>query len=127
MQEPAVRHGKGGKGMRIEFSEIKSTSRSVDVECVLDQDESGEVLGIEILDAGLAVGLPGRLRITDARGEFPVRVSYDAEADALYITLRSARSKRQELGDANMVVGPRGELQAIELALHSRQQGNSNT
>lgn len=67
-------------------------SRSVQVECVMDQTDFGDVVGIEIL--------PFRAQLTGGRLEGPqsagaVRWSYDAEDDALWVHVMKGRSQVQ--------------------------------
>jgi uncharacterized protein YuzE len=67
-------------------------ARSVPIECVIDQSDFGDVVGIEIL--------PFRAQLTGGRLECPqsagaVRWSYDAEDDTLWIHVTKGRSQNQ--------------------------------
>lgn len=69
-----------------------AVARSVQVECVIDQTDFGDVVGIEIL--------PFRAQLTGGRLEGPqsagaVRWSYDAEDDALWVHVMKGRSQHQ--------------------------------
>jgi uncharacterized protein YuzE len=73
------------------------SERSYPVECVLDLDSEGFVVGIEIL--GL-VSETGVKAVPEADGVGVLSVSLDSEADALYIRLRDGTSIRQVVRSA---------------------------
>jgi uncharacterized protein YuzE len=83
-------------------------SRSVEVACVIDRTDFGDVVGIEILD--FLRQIPGAL-LEGPRSAGVVRWSYDAEIDAFYLHLMDGRGQTQTsivgtvgLDDAQRVV-----------------------
>jgi len=83
------------------------------VDCVVDLDPLGELIGIEVL--GLAEQVP---RLAAALSSGPEvratgQVSYDPEADALYVLQREGRSVSQRSGIAALVYDEHGNLLAI--------------
>lgn len=66
-------------------------SESVEVACVVDQTDFGDVIGVEILDLRRQSG--GLVEAPRASGS--VRWSYDAEIDAFYVHVMEGRSQVQ--------------------------------
>jgi uncharacterized protein YuzE len=83
------------------------------VEAVVDFDELGEVLGVEIL--GLIFRHPDLARhlenLREVGGE--VVPSFDPEADALYLRFRHGRSRDQLVKQAALLLGPEHELVTV--------------
>lgn len=80
-----------GGTLVIRFQEGE-VSRSVQVICVIDQTDFGDVLGIEVLDFRRQIS-GGFLE--GARSASVVRWSYDEEADAFYAHVIDGRSQIQ--------------------------------
>ena len=78
-----------GSDLVVDFS----TGIQVDVvEGVLDLDDSGEPIGLEVL--GILAAHPGLVRMGADPASFP-QVTVDAEADAIYIRFKHGRSLDQ--------------------------------
>lgn len=75
----------------IRFLEA-TVSRSVEVACVIDQTDFGDVIGIEVLDFRRQLS-GGQLQAPRSAGG--VRWSYDDEIDALYVHVIHGRSQIQ--------------------------------
>ena len=67
-------------------------SQSIDVKCIVDLTDFGDVIGVEVLDWRRQLS-GGVLDAQSARG--PVRWSYDDEIDAFYIHLTEGRRQIQ--------------------------------
>jgi uncharacterized protein YuzE len=104
-----------GGAIKLESGKYAAGSRLVKAECVVDRDDYGEVMGIEVLDVGLAAGFPGNLQVPECSLEPVAKVAYDAEADALYVRLRDGRSVRQDVATLAMSISCEGELLGLEL------------
>lgn len=94
--------------LHVVFIDIEST-RTVELRCVLDQTDFGDVVGIEVLD--LARQLEGGV-VDPPRGTGEIRWSYDNEIDALYVHVGEGRGQVQRtatlsahLSRAGTVVG----------------------
>jgi hypothetical protein len=68
-----------------------AVSRSVQIECVIDQTDFGDVVGIEILAFRQMTG--GLLEGPRSAGA--VRWAYDEEVDAFYVRVMKGRSQVQ--------------------------------
>lgn len=80
-----------GVTISIQFSD-SATFRSVEVDCVIDQTDFGDVIGVEII--GLHRQLSGGL-IDAPRTSGGVRWSYDNEIDSFYVHVMEGRSQVQ--------------------------------
>ena len=80
------------------------------VEAVIDVDDFGEVIGVEIL--GLLARHPGVAnqvqKLEGLAGE--VILTFDPDADALYLRFRNGRSLDQLVKRAAVLLGPDGDL-----------------
>jgi uncharacterized protein YuzE len=77
--------------LAVRFSD-SLVSRSVEVACVVDQTDFGDVIGVEILD--FRRQLTGGM-IEGLRSAGQIKWSYDPEMDALYVHLTDGRSQVQ--------------------------------
>jgi uncharacterized protein YuzE len=80
--------------LRICFSDAQS-SQSVQIDCVIDLTDFGDILGIEVLDwqrqlSGASIAIPSPDDTTK------LNWTYDDEIDALYITLKRGYSQVQK-------------------------------
>ena len=88
---------KDSRSFRIEFSPSIVTSKEKLIEMVLDFDQFGEIIGVEIINLLLHVGENGLGIISnvipnDGTG---IRYSYDRECDSFYLKIKSDRSVDQ--------------------------------
>lgn len=88
--------------------------RSVEIDCVLDLTDFGEVVGIEVLDlrrqlAGGVVELP------EPDGD--VRWSYDGEIDAFYLHVADGRGQVQRSARARAQLDSMGRLVRMDVEL----------
>jgi len=75
---------------------LGSPLRDLQIECVLDLDESGRLLGVELLTLVLPLGLPGtEFQLLSSSIDPRLDVSYDEDSDALYLKLADGRSREQ--------------------------------
>jgi hypothetical protein len=86
---PSVAFGDGTLAIRFQEAVV---SRSVEVACVIDQTDFGDVIGVEILSF--------RHQLSGGMVEAPhassrARWSYDDEIDAFYVHLMKGRSQFQ--------------------------------
>ena len=106
------------KGIQVRFApEGESSIRVVPVRIVLDFDRLGAVIGIEIISLR---HFAGENALPSARGSLtgePVRFTYDAEADAAYLSLEDERSTDQRSVDGWLEIGADGHLLGIGAAL----------
>lgn len=79
------------EALSIRFRE-SPVVQSVEVACVIDQTDLGDVIGVEIL--GFRRQLSGGM-IDAPRSAGQVRWSYDHEMDALYVYVTEGRSQVQ--------------------------------
>lgn len=84
----------------------------MDFDCVIDQTDLGEIVGIEILD--LVRQLAGGRAPSAPLAGFP-RWSYDEEIDAFYVHLADGRAQVQKSGSCTAYVDQEGQLNALEL------------
>ena len=77
--------------LSVRFSD-SPPARSVEVACVVDQTDFGDVVGVEILD--LRHQLSGG-QVDAPQASSRVRWSYDSEIDAFYVRVTDGRSQVQ--------------------------------
>ena len=100
----------GDAELRLSFGE---PSRSYPIQCVLDLDEDGFVVGIEILGIAAEAG-PITVPAADKMsGVGVVSISLDTEADALYVRLKPGPSPRQVVRPAVLELADDGTLVGI--------------
>lgn len=96
---------------------VESALKTDLVEAVVDLDDGGGVIGVEIL--GLMVRYPGvaahAMGLTEQVGE--VSVSFDSDADALYLRFGNGRLWDQQVKQAVVVFGPNDELLRVVVQL----------
>lgn len=80
---------------------------------VLDFDLFGELIGIEILNYKFVTGLKNLSFEHTNKGI--VRISFDEQADALYLKILNERSSDQETANGNIIVDSRGKLIRLEV------------
>ena len=112
-------------GLVIKFASSSERLRTVPVGVVIDFDSNGEAIGVEIINlkhqAGACVleGLdPERI---SSNGK--ARVSYDAEADAFYVSLSNVHSADQAAVEGKVVLSEKGHMVAIEADLTPPSSG----
>jgi len=103
----------------IKFGSPSDQSRIIKVGFVIDFDLNGNVLGIEIINlkyyagGNVLEGIDPELFGSKAK----VRISYDEDVDALYLSLSNGRSTDQITVDGRVVLDEKGHLVAIEADL----------
>jgi uncharacterized protein YuzE len=106
------------QAIRVRFTaEDEASIRSIPIELVLDLDQFGEVIGIEILSLK---SLGGRKALPAKRppaGSAQVEFSYDGEADAAYLRFKDDRSLDQRAVDGWLELGKDGSLVGIKAKL----------
>jgi uncharacterized protein YuzE len=88
--------------------------RSVDIECVVDQTDLGDVVGVEVLD--LRKQLSGGTVLPPSH-DSKIRWSYDAEMDALYLHVVDGRGQAQRRSKALAHVDSSGRLVQLDVPL----------
>ena len=109
--KPTVTVGDGV--MTLNLTPTSRASR-LDFDCVIDQTDLGEIVGVEILDLVRQLG-GGRAPCALLAG-FP-RWSYDEEIDAFYIHLAAGRAQVQKSGSCTAYVDQEGQLSALEVTV----------
>jgi uncharacterized protein YuzE len=99
-----------GGSARVVFKATEP-AQEVPFECVLDLDDFGEILGIEVLDFNRQIGV--KPSPYDSSKGMP-RWSYDKEIDALYVRFIDRRSPRQEVREGSAFVDPQGSVVCLE-------------
>jgi uncharacterized protein YuzE len=114
MSSVSVSAADDGRALALRFLGPQSTSpRRVDIECVLDLDGLGNIVGVEILSLAAQTGVQpivGRGALDDVEG---VRVRYDSGSDALYVRIGAERVLDQVATDCSVSIDPSGRLLAI--------------
>jgi len=94
-------------------------AKRVSVECVLDSDGLGNIVGVEIINLRLAAGqhmfrgCPGN-SVSFFNG---TRFSYDDEVDAFYLYLCEGRSLDQRVEDCDVLLDEHGTFIGLEITL----------
>jgi uncharacterized protein YuzE len=99
----------------VRFME-SATTQSVDVTCVADYTDFGDVVGIEILDWRHQVS-GGQIDAPHASGQ--LWWSYDDEIDALYIHTIGGRGQNQQRTTATVKLDANQRVVTVEMALPS--------
>ena len=92
----------------------RGPTRTIDVRCVLDQTDFGDVVGVELLD--LARQIEGGA-IDPAPCTGGLSWSYDAEIDALYVHVAKGPGQIQRSSIASVHIGPMGKVVGLSIAL----------
>lgn len=82
-------------------------TRTVELRCVLDQTDFGDVVGVEVLD--FARQLEGGA-IDPPRGRGEIRWSYDDEIDALYVHVGEGRGQIQQTATLKAHIDQTGKV-----------------
>lgn len=106
------------KGIQVRFApEGESSIRVIPVRVVLDFDRFGTITGIEIINLRHVAGKNALPPEGGSLAGEPVRFTYDAEADAAYLSLEDERSTDQRSVDGWLEIGADGHLVGIGAAL----------
>lgn len=84
----------------------------VDFDCVIDQTDLGDVVGIEVLDLEQQLA-GGRAPVPPSDG-FP-GWSYDKEIDAFYVRVADGRGQVQKAGSGTAYLDQEGQLSVLEV------------
>jgi uncharacterized protein YuzE len=104
-----------GTRVAIEFHE-SNVVRTVDVHSVVDLDDFGEVVGIEVLDWSRQ--LEGG-RLEGSSPSHSVRWSYDDEIDAIYFRLSGGRGQAQRSVIAVTGIDVEGLVVRMDVSIES--------
>ena len=101
--------------IRVALDSISGPIEARRIEVIVDLDDQGTLVGIEILEArrqrGVeAIQLAAHLPLEEAQ-----LFSYDAEADAVYLRLARARSVDQRAWSGVVLINDKRGLLALEL------------
>ena len=102
----------------------KTEGRTVRTTFVLDFNSENEVIGVEIINLRAIAG-PSALSDYAWKPEKPnkeMRVSYDEDADAFYVSLSSERSINQGAVDGTLVLDSAGCVVRIECDLSDSEE-----
>jgi len=84
------------------------------MDCVVDLDEFGESLGIEVVGVRSRSEPLANALGHEPRSDLALRIAYDVDADALYIRRRDEfRSVAQKSGVAALILDKNGALLAV--------------
>ena len=89
------------------------TTQSIDVTCVVDYTDFGDVVGIEILDWCHQLS-GGQVDAPSVSGQ--LRWSYDNEIDALYIHTTDGRGQNQKRMTATVTLDANQRVVTLEVA-----------
>lgn len=105
------------RGAELTIDVVESGLKTELVEAVVDVDDGGGVIGVEIL--GLMVRHPGvAAHAMGLQGPASkVAVSFDPDADALYLRFDTGRSWDQQVKPAVVLFGPNDELLRVVVHL----------
>jgi uncharacterized protein YuzE len=107
----------GGPEILITFAvALGHTAHSRSVDCVVDVDETGRLLGFELLSPRHALGATAASFVALPPTPPEIRVSYDENSDAVYLRLRDGPSYRQEVLQGDLAVDDSGRV-ALRLPL----------
>jgi uncharacterized protein YuzE len=85
--------------LTVEFAPNLGHAKVLPLEMVLDYSESGEVIGVEIINLAFETGKNclGLINGTVPTQGDELKFSYDEDCDAFYLRLRSGRSLHQKV------------------------------
>lgn len=108
----------------VVFSSSDAPLSDVSVRVVLDFDQFGEVIGIEILNLKDQVGKRCldvvEKALEDSAGD--LHHSYDDEVDAFYLRMSEGRSIDQKAVDGILVLNERGQMVGLRIGAQTEQQ-----
>lgn len=100
-----------GSSVRIPFHSGLAVRRLLTVSAVVDLDETGSILAIEMLNLRRRLGAKLASSMGSATpGRQLLRISYDADCNALAIILREGRSVVQPTATVKIALGPRNQV-----------------
>ncbi|HEY2785955.1 MAG TPA: DUF2283 domain-containing protein [Fimbriiglobus sp.] len=107
--------------LMVEFAPNPSHAKDLSLKMVLDYGESGEVIGVEILNLAFEAGNNCLGIIQSAvpiQGD-DLKFSYDEECDAFYLRLRSGRSLQQKVVQGNACLDNDSRIVSLNAEWHS--------
>ena len=104
----------------VQLLEAAQNDTRAEIECVLDLDDLDEVAGIEVLDLGKQLGIPGAACIEPIESG-TLRISYDERSDVLYLKLGvGVRAQRQIDAQAAFFLNKKLMLSRIQVVFARR-------
>lgn len=105
----------------VVFSSSDVPLSKVRVRCVLDVDQFGEVIGIEILNLKDQVGnrCLGAIEETLRKPVGDLHYSYNDDVDAFYLRVSEGRSVDQKAVDAVLVISDKGQVVSMQIDMHT--------
>ena len=102
-------------GVEVEICSSGSSAQTLSVEFVLDLNQSGTVIGIEVLNLQLEAGGSFLNRIRERIGTMDgsMKYSYDGEVDAFYLQLYDEVSADQVAVDGIIILNEKGEIVSL--------------
>lgn len=98
------------RGSELTIEVVDSSSSVELVDAVVDVDEVGDVIGVEILGLGVRhPGIANHVQTLQGAAD-EMTLSFDHDADALYMRFRGGRSLDQLVRPAVVLLGPADEL-----------------
>jgi uncharacterized protein YuzE len=91
---------------------------------VCDFDESGSLIGIEILDLKRTAGenvMEGLKEILTPMGD-AMQYTYDPEVDAFYFKIQPGRSRNQKAVNGKIITNDKGCLVALEVCIGTSEK-----
>ncbi len=99
----------------VQFTSGMEESTPHPLRVVLDFGQSGEVVGIEIINLAFELGKNclGAVSESVPKNGEGMRYGYDEESDCFYLRLRTGRSLNQKAVDGAVFLDSRGEMVAL--------------
>lgn len=104
--------------LTVQFAPSNGPNES-SLQCILDMNDFGDILGIEVLDWQKQAGGP----IGQSPAQGPARWTYDDEVDALYVRLEHGSARIQTKTAASARRDERGLVVALEVQVPDPQGG----
>lgn len=113
MHYPQIR-GENGS-LFVEFGQVEERSAGRPLKMVMDLDQNGAVLAIEVINLLLLVGCNGLETIRNVVAEEgkEVRYSYDEDCDCFYLRVKPGRSVRQNAVQGSVFLDKEGTIVAL--------------
>jgi uncharacterized protein YuzE len=111
----------------VVFSSSDVSRPEITVRCVLDFDQFGDVLGIEILNLKDQAG-SRCLDVVEEVLKGPVtdlRYSYDDEVDAFYLRMSEGQSVDQKAVDGVLVLNDKGQIASLRIDAQTGRQSRA--
>jgi uncharacterized protein YuzE len=98
----------------VEFGPLPQDTIHKAIDVVLDLDEAGEALAIEVIGLARQAGTTS-FSLAESGGESDAvpRWSYDRQSDCLYVRLRRGRSRTQQERGAIALVAEEGRIAGL--------------